>query len=211
MARLRLISARTADDVVLDVLRHLPPVLPDEVAGGGVDGLDDVPRVRHVEDAAVGDRRRLLAAGVEPARPDQAQVGHVVPVDPVEGAVAPTVEGPPPHEPVPGRGALEHGVGDGDEVLALRRLRLRGDRPRGRQQDNDRGQRSERRAATPMWHGPLLESPGLQATAGRESEPTVPGLAHVGADPVVQVVALPADGRAAGRDRAPRARPAARP
>ena len=41
------------------IVRILPPVLPQQVAGGGVDGLDDVARVRHVHHAVIDERRPL--------------------------------------------------------------------------------------------------------------------------------------------------------
>ena len=103
------------EDVVADVVGHLAAVLPDEVAGDGVDGLDDVGGVRHVEDAAVGERRALLAPLGEGARPHHAQLADVVAVDLVEGAVAPAVEGAAPHQPVAGRRVLQHLVGDRHE------------------------------------------------------------------------------------------------
>ena len=90
------------DHVVGDVVRHLPAVLPDEIAGRGVEGLDDIARVRHVHDAVVDERRALLAAGAEGARPDEAQIAHVVAIDLVERAVAPAVERAAPHQPVAG-------------------------------------------------------------------------------------------------------------
>ena len=103
-------------DVVVDVVGQVAPVLPHEVAGRGVEGLDDVAGVRHVEHAAVDERRALLAAGGQGPRPHHAQVADVRPVDLVEGAVAPGVEGPPPGQPVLRRGVLEHGVGHRGEV-----------------------------------------------------------------------------------------------
>ena len=120
---------QVGEDVLLHVLRHLAPVLPDEVAGDGVDRLDDVARVRHVEHAPVGQRCPLLAARPERARPDHPQVADVVPVDLIERAVAPAVLRPAPHQPVAGRRVLQHGVGDGHEPV-VRRLRAGASRPR---------------------------------------------------------------------------------
>ena len=117
------------EDVVGDVVGHLAAVLPHEVAADRVDGLDDVGGVRHVEDAAVGERRALLAPVGEGARPDHAQIADVVAVDLVEGAVAPAVEGAAPHQPVARRGVLQHLVGHRHEVG--RGLRVRGGRHQG--------------------------------------------------------------------------------
>jgi len=47
-------------EVVPEVIRQVATMLPFEIAGHGVDRLDDVPRVRHVEDTVVGQRRPLL-------------------------------------------------------------------------------------------------------------------------------------------------------
>ena len=76
-------------DVLRDVLRIVAAVLPHEIAGLGVDGLDDVPGIGHVQQTAVGQRRPFLAALGQGARPDHAQTGDVVAVDLVERAVAP--------------------------------------------------------------------------------------------------------------------------
>ena len=104
-----------AEHVVAEVVGHVAPVLPAEVAGGGVDGLDDVARVRHVHHAVVDERRALLQPGSEAPRPDHAQVADVAAVDLVEGAVAPAVERAPPHQPVVGRRILQDRVGDGGD------------------------------------------------------------------------------------------------
>ena len=80
--------------------------------GHGVDGLDHVAGVRHVEHAAVGQRRPLLAARGEAPRPDEAQVAHVLTVHLVERAVAPAVRGAAPRQPVGRRRVFEHRVGD---------------------------------------------------------------------------------------------------
>ena len=111
-------------DVLCDVLRHFAPVLPDQVARDGVDGLNDVTRVRHVEHPAVGQRRPLLAARPEGACPDHPQVADVLPVDLIERAVAPAVERPAPHQPVARRRVLQHRVGDRHKAV-VRRLRAR--------------------------------------------------------------------------------------
>ena len=135
-------------DVVVDVLGQVAPVLPHEVAGRGLDGLDDVAGVRHVEHPAVGEGGALLAAGRQGTRPRQAQIADVRPVDPVEGAVAPGVQGSPPHQPVLRRGVLEHGVGHRGEVGDCRRLR------RGRRQRCGRSLGcGRRRCESPSEHG----------------------------------------------------------
>ena len=105
-----------AQQVLADVVGHVAPVLPDEVAGHRVDGLDDVVGVGHVQHPAVGERRARLEPLGEPPRPDHAQVADVLLVDLVEGAVAPAVGRAAPRQPVLGGRRLQHGVGDGHEV-----------------------------------------------------------------------------------------------
>ena len=73
--------------VLAEIVGQIAPVLPDEVPGRRVDGLDDVAGVRHVEHPAVGEGRALLAAPVQGAGPHQAQVAHVAAVDLVEGGL----------------------------------------------------------------------------------------------------------------------------
>ncbi len=125
------------EHVVPEVVGQVPPVLPEEVAGGGVDGLDDVARVRHVHHAVVHEGGALLQPRPETARPHHAQVADVAAVDLVQRAVAPAVEGAPPHQPVVGRRVLQDGVGDGGDpgVLAVRKTAGRREQDRGERQD----------------------------------------------------------------------------
>ena len=111
-------AAGVAAHVLVDVLRQVAAVLPDEVAGHRIDGLDDVAAVRHVERAVVGQRRHLLRAGHQRARPGETEVADVLARHLVQRAVAPAVERAAPHRPVRGVGILQHGVGDGHEVGA---------------------------------------------------------------------------------------------
>ena len=143
-----------ADDELLEVVRPRAAVLPDEIAGDGVDGLDDVARVRHVQHAAVGQRCALLAAAAPyRARPDHTQVAHVAAVDLVERAVAPAVERAAPHEPVARGGILQHRVGDRCDGSA--RLGLRRGRP-GDQQHGGRQSKQTTCSRAPSAHRALL-------------------------------------------------------
>ena len=54
------VDADQAAQVVVDVVGDVPAILPLQVAGHRVQRLDDVVRVRHVQRAAVRDRRSLL-------------------------------------------------------------------------------------------------------------------------------------------------------
>ena len=121
---------------------------PPQVAGHGVDGLHVVPRVRHVEDAAVGQRGPLLRALGQGPGPHELQVADVVAVHLVERAVAPAVLRTAPHEPVARRRILEHGVGDGHEagILAgLPRRRDRRERHEGKHHEQESKTLSEHR------------------------------------------------------------------
>ena len=113
-------------------------MLPLEIAGRGINRLNDIPRVWHIEDAVVGQRRPLLAASRQGACPDHAQLAHVLPGNLVERAVALAVERPAPHEPVVRRRSLEHRVGDRHEVVSGLRLRGRARRAAEACQHRDR-------------------------------------------------------------------------
>ena len=110
-----------------NVLGDVPPVLPEQVAGGGVHRLQVVLRVRHVQPAPVRQRRPFLRARREGAGPHHPQIADVVAIDLIERAVAPTVQRAAPHQPVAGRRVREHGVGDRNERLVRRGLRAEGD------------------------------------------------------------------------------------
>ena len=151
---------RGAEEVVLDVVGDLAAVLPEEVAGDRVDGLDDVARVRHVQHAVVGERRPLLRAGLQRPRPDHAEIADVVPRDRVQGAVAPSVERPAPHQPVRRIGVLQHRIGDRNEALVLRPARRIG-------RDDERRARQQRRAGSGNRRPGCTHDPSLGRNARR--------------------------------------------
>ena len=66
------------------------------------------------------DRRRLRYPGFEAPGPGQPQFVHVAPVDLLERAVPPSIEGAPPAQPVGRVGILQHRVGDEGRVPNLR-------------------------------------------------------------------------------------------
>ena len=150
-----------AEEVLRRVVRPLPSVLPGEIAGGGIERLDDVARVRHVHHVVVDERRPLLQPRSERARPDHAQRPDVVAVDFVERAVAPAVQRPAPHQPVVRRRILQDRVGDRNEgVGRLRARRLRRRRsPRSRRRREgargDQGQDENHRTGRPRTEAPL--------------------------------------------------------
>ena len=123
-------------------------VLPDEVAAGAVECLDDVVRVRHVEPACIGERCRRLAAVAQRPRPHHAQGCHVPGGDLVERAIAQAVRGAPPTEPVPGCRVGEHGVGD-------RRERILVGSAAGGGEHGGRSYGRERSAPTPVNHSSI--------------------------------------------------------
>ena len=143
---------QAADHVVGQVVGPVAAVLPDEVAAHRVDGLDDVARVRHVEDAVVDQRRSLLQARAERTGPDHPEAGDVAAVDLVEGAEAPGVQGAAPHQPVVRVRVLEHGVGDRDE-LAVVLLRLRRRRQKRGGRDEGEKERHQHRETVQELHG----------------------------------------------------------
>ena len=172
------VVARVAADVLVDVLGQIAPVRPDQVAGRGVHRLDDVARLGHVEDAAVGQRRAFLAPRRQRARPDHAQIADVVPVDLVQRAVGPAVQRPAPGQPVAGGRILEHRVGHGDEPV--RGLRLGGGRRR--HEEDGRGGQKHHRGQRPAggcrahrcgdWHGGPKVARSARDAAGRVA-PTI--------------------------------------
>ena len=135
---------QAADHVVAQVVRPVAAVLPDQVAGHRVDGLDDVLRVRHEHHAVADQRRPLLAAlARQGAAPDQPETADVVPVDLIEGAVAPAVERAAPHQPLVGARILQLRVGDRPD--AIRFLREDGRCGRNRKDDGRQAAGKQRR------------------------------------------------------------------
>src|SRR5204863_276217 len=106
-------------EILADVFGHGAAVFPDELAGHGVERLCDVVRVREVENPVVDERRALLVAGRERARPDEAELLDVARRDLLERAVAPVVQRAPPHEPVVGIRVREHRVRDRRDLVDL--------------------------------------------------------------------------------------------
>src|SRR5262249_31124885 len=82
--------------------------------------LDAGARHEHVDDAVMHDRRRLLGAGWQPARPGHAQLRDVALVDLIERAIAVLVECAVDHQPVAGFGIGEHRIGHRPELRHLR-------------------------------------------------------------------------------------------
>ena len=101
-----------------EVRGELALVLPQQVAGPGVERLNQVIRVRQIHHAVVDERRRFLdVARPHAARPRHLHLRDVALVDLIERTEAPAVERPPPRQPV-GRIRLpQHLVGDRDEGL----------------------------------------------------------------------------------------------
>ena len=134
---------QAADHVVAQVVRPVAAVLPDQVAGHRVDGLDGVLRVRHEHHAVADQRRPLLAAvGRQGAAPDQPEAPDVVAVDLIERAVAPAVERAAPHQPLVGARVQQLRVGDRADAVRL----LGQDRGRGNGCEGQRGDDAARDA-----------------------------------------------------------------
>ena len=144
-------------DVLLEVVGAVPAVLPDQVAGDGVDGLDDVARVGHVQDAVIDQRRPLLGSLRHPPGPDHAQRADVGAIDLVQRAVAPAVERAPPHRPVRRVRILQHRIRDRREAVVL---------GGGRTGPEEEQERDERMSATSEGHGELLGRRRRRALTG---------------------------------------------
>ena len=173
-------AARVAADELVDVVGQVAAVLPDEVAGGGFQRLDDVGERGHVHHAAVGERGDLLGALRQGARPRQLQLADVVAVHLVEGAVAPAVEGAPPHRPVGGVGVLEHLVGDRHELAGG--LGLGGGR-RTQGEGHDRGGEQGRDGVARLQHlGTPLRKCGRRPVAWASARRRQPGRSAPGAE-----------------------------
>ncbi len=95
-----------------ELRRQIAPVLPDEIAVGGIERLHLVGVVEDEEHAVMHDRRRLGRPIGQGPGPDQLEILDVALVDLLEWAIAPRVVGPPPHQPVTSGRVAQHGVGD---------------------------------------------------------------------------------------------------
>ena len=118
------------------------PVLPHQIARGGVNRLEHVAGIPQKHHAVVDQRRGLVDARLHDARPDKLQRLDVRFVDPVERAVAPGLIVAAIDQPILWFRRPEDLVGDRDEVRhgahgALGRRRLRGRRRLGVPQRTD--------------------------------------------------------------------------
>ena len=111
------VVAGIATHVLVDIVGEITSMLPLQVARSRIDCLDYIARLRHIQDAIIGERGALLAPRRETSRPDHSEPTHVLPVHLIQRAVPPAVERATPHQPVVGRGLLEHRVGDGDKLV----------------------------------------------------------------------------------------------
>ena len=106
--------------VLADVVRLLPLVVPDQVAGGGVDRLQVVvARLGDVHHAVVDQRPDLLGPLFHRSHPGQPELPDVVAVDLIERAEGLEIVGAVRHQPVGGVRVAEHLVRDRHELLLL--------------------------------------------------------------------------------------------
>src|SRR5215469_15979844 len=71
---------------------HSWAVFPNQVAGRGIQSLNNAPRVGQVHDAVVNQRSRLSRTRiVHGPRPCKLQLVHVLPIDLIQWAVAPGI------------------------------------------------------------------------------------------------------------------------
>ena len=98
---------------------QVPPILPDEVTGARVQGLDDVPGIGQVHHAIVHQRRSVLTPALHGTGPGQAQLADIALVDLIQRAVGPRGVRTSRHQPLARWWIPKHLLGDGDEILDL--------------------------------------------------------------------------------------------
>jgi len=117
----------------LGLRRELVGVLPDQLAGRGIDGLQHVAGAGEVHHAVVDQWRPLVAALAHREYPGELQIAHVVAAHLRERTVALGIFRAPPAQPVFRGRIAQHVLADGAEILyflvheAVRALRLAGD------------------------------------------------------------------------------------
>ena len=92
--------------------RKLPAILPQQVAGGGVERLHDVAGTGQEHHPVVHDRRGLLRPRLHRPGPDQTEIADVAAGDLLQRAVAPPVLRPAPVQPALRRRVGQQRVGD---------------------------------------------------------------------------------------------------
>src|SRR5262249_56351560 len=80
--------------------RKLAPVLPKQIAGAAVQGLNHVVWVSKENDTVMHQRRLFLVSRLHVPSPSQLQGADITGADLVERAVTPRAVIAPPHEPV---------------------------------------------------------------------------------------------------------------
>src|SRR5262249_2021812 len=86
----REVAVNAGDEEKLrNIRRQVALVFPDEIAGGAVDCLHQVARIRQIEDAAISEWRGFLNAWAHAAGPDHSELSGVGAVDLIERAIAP--------------------------------------------------------------------------------------------------------------------------
>ena len=105
---------------VPSALGWIPPVLPNQITRGSVHGFNDAPRMGNVHDSVIHQRNELDASGIQGSGPHQLKVPDILPVDPVERTVRPSIVGAAPLQPISIRGVLQDRVRDRMEVTHLR-------------------------------------------------------------------------------------------
>jgi hypothetical protein len=74
---------------VAQIRRQFSLVVPDQVSGGGIPGLDMIAaRMSDVHDAVVNQRSELLGSGIHGSHPGQLQLAHVALIDLIQRTVA---------------------------------------------------------------------------------------------------------------------------
>ena len=96
-------------------------ILPDQIPCRSIERLNDASGVWQVHDAVVDKRCGFIRAGiVHRPRPGELKLGHILPVNLIERAVAPCIIGAPPVQPIPRRRIPQHGLGHRAKFFDLR-------------------------------------------------------------------------------------------
>ena len=106
--------------IVENVPGQLSFVIPDQVPGGGIPGLDVIAAgVGNVHDALIYQRPDLLPPRIHSPHPGQLQPVHIAAIDLVQWRVPGKIEGAVVHQPVLRIRIQKHLVGNGNEGFLL--------------------------------------------------------------------------------------------
>ena len=112
------VVASIVPDEGIQIFWYVSAILPLEVSRHRIDRLNNVPSLWHIEHTTIGQRRDLTGSIHQVSRPNHLELADILTVHLIEWTVAPTVECPAPHQPVPTRRVLEHYIRNRNEVTS---------------------------------------------------------------------------------------------